>query len=123
MLKLHKDIDPKRVRERVVNRSYPYHLKLKPDSKITLEQFIINTYIHEHSNYDRVMWSFWSKSKGYCLREMSNLLVEISTLDKDLTWECHGTLKRYEVTYKEHHKRSQLVQSDDFTMSLVGRVA
>ena len=53
---------------------------------------------------------------------MSNLLVEISTIDKDLTWQCIETLKRYETTYKEHHKRSRLVQSDN-SMSLVRRVA
>ncbi len=116
-LKLNSDIDTDFVRFKVQRKfdKAPHPFK-------TFEEFLVDVYIHEHSNYERVMWSFWKRSKGYCLKEMSNLLVEISTIDKDLTWQCIETLKRYETTYKEHHKRSRLVQSDN-SMSLVRRVA
>jgi len=109
MLKLYDNINPQSVREKVEKTLYPRHLEIRPNTYISLEQFIINTYIHRHSNYNEVMWSFWSESKGYCLREMSNLLIEISKLDKDLSWDCFETLKKYEVFYEKHHMRSQYV--------------
>ena len=121
-LKLDQDINTDFVRFKVQRR-----LDRKPHSWKTFEEFLVDVYIHEHSNYEKVMWSFWKRSKRFCMKEVESLLMQISTLEKDLTWECLDILKRYEESYEDHHSRSKFVNDitdDDINnLSLFREVA
>jgi len=119
-LKLNKDINPDFVRFKVQRRIDAGHF---PDKHF--HEVLVNTYIHEHSNYERLMWSLWKKSKKYAMSELENLLMQIATLDEEVTWECHLKLENYERTYESRNARSQHVISanDDYLMGFIGRVA
>ena len=74
---------------------------------------IIYELIHKHSNYESIMWDFWKKDKESCIKEITNLLFEISKLDKMLTWDCDIVLSYYINTYKKHHRKSLYVESNN----------
>ena len=118
-LLLDKDINTDFVRYKVARR-----LEKNPNPLKDFEACLVDIYIHEYSNYENLMWSFWKRDKEFCLKEMDSLLMQISNIDKDLTRQCIKTSKRYENTYEERHHRSMFVQTnEDTNMSLVGRVA
>ena len=117
-LKLNDDINTDFVRfkgQRRYNRA-PHPFK-------TFEEFLVDIYIHEHSNYEDVMWSFWKRDKDFCMKEMESLLMQISNIGKSLVWECLETLKKYQKKYEDHHYKSQFVRTDDTSMGLITRVA
>ena len=109
-LKLNKNIDPNFVRFKVERR----YKRNPPNNKLkTLNEFLVDCYLHEHSNYQEVQWSFWKKDKQFCSKEMETLLMQISNIDKELVFDCIDKLQRYEKTYEEHHFKSQYVRTKD----------
>ncbi len=117
-LKLNDDINTDFVRFKVKRK-----FDRAPHPFKTFEEFLVYAYIHEHSNYEKVMWSFWKRDKEFCMKEMESLLMQISNIEKDLVWECIETLSRYEKRYDDHHYKSRFVRTDDMNMSLITRVA
>ena len=121
-LKLNKNINPDFVRFKVERR---YKRKQLNNKFKTLNEFHVDVYLHEHSNYEEVQWSFWKKDKQFCMKEMQSLMMQISNIDKELVFDCIDKLEKYERTYAEHHFKSQYVNTDDGmnNLSLVKRVA
>lgn len=117
-LVLDKDINADYVREKVQRR-----LERTPHSWKTDDEVLIDVYIHEYSNYEKVMWSFWKRSKDYCMKEIESLLMQISNIDKDLVWKCIEVYNRYERTYEQHHFKSQLVKTGGMNMNQSKEVA
>ena len=118
-LLLDKDINTDFVRYKVARR-----LEKNPNPLKDFEACLVDIYIHEYSNYENLMWSFWKRDKEFCLKEMDSLLMQISNIDRELTRQCIKTSKRYENRYEEHHYKAQFVQTrEDMNMSLMGRVA
>ena len=121
-LKLNKNINPDFVRYKVERR----YKRNPPKNKFkTFNEFHVDVYLHEHSNYEEVQWSFWKKDKQFCMKEMQSLLMQISNKDKELVFDCISRLEKYERTYENHHFKSQYVNTDDDmnNLSLVKRVA
>ncbi len=76
-----------------------------------INKTIIFELIHKHSNYEDIMWNFWKQDKKSCIKEITNLLIEISKLDKMLTWDCKDVAVYYESNYDTKHKKSLLVET------------
>ena len=77
-----------------------------------LNKGIIFELIHKHSNYESLMWDFWRQEKSTCIKEITNLLYEISKLDIMLTWDCNNVLTYYIDTYERRNKKSFFVIDD-----------
>lgn len=107
-LTLNPDIDYLLIKNKHTN-SLSYDISSVNENKTN--KTIIFEIIHMHSNYENIMWNFWKQEKKSCIKEMTNLLFEISKLDKMLTWDCQDVLAYYENDYETHHKKSQLVES------------
>ena len=79
-LLLDKDINTDFVRYKVARR-----LERNPHPYKNFEEFLVDVYIHEYSNYEDLMWSFWKRDREFCLKEMDSLLMQISNIDRELT--------------------------------------
>jgi len=109
-LQLNQGLDFQKVRNRTIEK---YEQDGKP-----FEEFLINRLIHYNSNYERMQYSLWNKDKKEVIKQMTSLLVEISYLDRELTWTCIRILEKYKNLYELKHQTSLYVNtSDDFTMS------
>ncbi len=105
-----------KIKEKLIlddNINYSYIREVVESNRNNLEENInitlIFKLIHDYSNYEKVMWDFWKNSKSYCIRELTSVLNQISSLDRDLTWDCFDVLSYYENSYDQHHKKSLLV--------------
>ena len=76
----------------------------------TPDQYIIYSLIHKHSNYEEIMWVLYKKEKKYVLRQLKNLLYEISKLDPKLTWDCQIIFERYKRDYVRKHSKSSWIK-------------
>ena len=88
-------------------------------NKKNTNRTIINELIHNHSNYEKIMWNFWKQDKNTCMKEMTKLLVQISNLDKMLSWDCQDAIAYYENDYDTHHKKALLVESDSHSNDVI----
>ena len=111
-LNLNSDIDYLSIKSKHTNR-VPYDISCM--TEINTNRTIINELIHNHSNYENIMWNFWKQDKNTCIKEMTKLLVQISKLDKMLSWDCQDTIAKYENNYDIKHKKALLVESDSHT--------
>jgi len=105
-LKLNRDINYTAIRN--------IYIKQFSDSSLErdLNKGIIFELIHKHSNYESLMWDFWRQEKSTCIKEITNLLYEISKLDIMLTWDCNNVLTYYIDTYERRNKKSFFVIDD-----------
>ena len=83
-------------------------------TEINTNRTIINELIHNHSNYE-VLCGIHKQDKNTCIKENTKLLVQISKLDKMLSWDCQDTIAKYENNYDIKHKKALLVESDSHT--------
>lgn len=65
---------------------------------------LIYKVIHEYSNYENLQWSIYSQEKKVFMRKLKSLLIEISNLDRSLTWDCLSVLSRYKNIYNERNE-------------------
>tara|TARA_B100000965_G_scaffold391780_1_gene400257 strand:- start:345 stop:680 length:336 start_codon:yes stop_codon:yes gene_type:complete len=65
---------------------------------------LIYKIIHEYSNYEDVQWILFSYKKSFVEEQLKSLLIDISVLDKNLTWDCLSILSRYINLYEIRHK-------------------
>jgi|SaaInlStandDraft_1057018.scaffolds.fasta_scaffold137326_1 hypothetical protein len=98
-LKLNKNIDINYIKQDLQNIC----LKGFYSHKYSFEINLIYKIIHEHSNYEKYQWEFYSNTKEFVIYQMKSLLLEISNLDNALTWDCVTVLKRYKNVYKQRH--------------------
>ena len=77
----------------------------------SFEQSIIYVLIHRFSNYEDEMWQLYKKDKKFILSKLKNLLIQISSLDHNLTWECHVVFNRYKSQIKMKQKKSNNIVS------------
>ena len=97
-LTLNPDIDYLLIKNKHTN-SLSYDISSVNENKTN--KTIIFEIIHMHSNYENIMWNFWKQEKKSCIKEMTNLLFEISKLDRMLTWDCQDVLAYYENDYEK----------------------
>ena len=71
------------------NKNYPF------------EVLLIYKIIHEWSNYEDFQWRLYSYPQHQVEKEMKALLIQISKLDKSLTWDCMSIYSRYSNIYRE----------------------
>ncbi|MDC3012379.1 hypothetical protein OA066_03070 [SAR86 cluster bacterium] len=76
----------------------------------TSDQYIIYSLIHNHSNYEDIMWVLYKEEKKYVLGQLKNLLYEISKLDSKLTWDCQIIFERYKRDYERKHSKSSWIK-------------
>lgn len=115
-LSLNSDIDYLSIKNKHANKlSYDISCMNEKNTNRT----IINELIHNHSNYENIMWNFWKQDKNTCMKEMKKLLVQISKLDKMLSWDCQDTIAYYENDYDTHHKKALLVESDSHSNDVI----
>ena len=76
-------------------------------------QNLIYFLIHRYSNYEKIMWSFWKQEKSYVFKEIKNILLEISKLDRSLSWDCDLVLKRYKRHYFLKNAKSKWVTNEN----------
>ena len=65
---------------------------------------LIYKVIHEYSNYEEFQWSLFSKDIKFVKQNLGSLLLEISSLDRSLAWDCMSVLSRYENLYERRHQ-------------------
>ena len=74
---------------------------------------LIYKIIHEYSNYENLQWSIYGDEKKVFIRKLKSLLIEISGLDRSLTWDCLSVLSRYKNIYKERNQlQMQYIRSN-----------
>ena len=55
----------------------------------------------------------WKEEKGVCMKEITSLLTQISSVDRSLVWECMDMLEEYDKGYEYRHRRSLFVATND----------
>jgi len=122
-LKLNEDLDFRRFQQLSWRRFTTLRHKsklLQRHPNMSFEAWTVFQLIHHFSNYREEQWSFWKQEKSECINQMKSLLIEISTLDRELTYECMSILEFYKKSYKRHHQQSLYVNT---TMSLMRSIA
>ena len=71
------------------------------NKKYPFEVLLIYKIIHEWSNYEDFQWRLYSYSQHQVEKEMKTLLIQISKLDRSLTWDCMSIYSRYSNIYRE----------------------
>ena len=100
ILELDRDIDLKKVKFNLLN-------KIKSGTCVndyTFEVNLIYKIIHDHSNYERHQWTIFGFDKDIVEKELKYLLLEISKLDKNLTWDCLSIFHRYRSLLDERQQ-------------------
>ena len=100
LLKLQANIDVNQVRTELqcqIDRGY-----FKNDYPFEIN--LIYKIIHEYTNYEAYQWQIFGKDRKIVDKEIKSLLFEITTLDKDLTWDCLSVLSRYRNLYAMRKK-------------------
>ena len=115
-LSLNSDIDYLSIKNKHTNK--PSH-NISCMSEKNNNRTIIYELIHNHSNYENIMWNFWKQDKITCIEEMTKLLVQISNLDTMLSWDCLDTVACYEDDYDTKHKKALLVESDSHSNDVI----
>lgn len=72
-------------------------------------QNLIYFLIHRYSNYEKIMWSFWKNEKTFVMSELKKILIDISKLDRALSWDCEKVFRRYERLYDLKNSKSKWV--------------
>ena len=65
---------------------------------------LIYKIIHDHSNYERHQWTIFGFDKDIVEKELKYLLLEISKLDKKLTWDCLSIFHIYRSLLDDRQK-------------------
>ena len=65
---------------------------------------LIYKIIHEYTNYEDIQWRLFSHEQSFVEEKLKSLLVDISALDKNLTWDCLSILSRYINLYESRHR-------------------
>lgn len=91
-----------------------------PDAN--MEQSVIYTLIHKYSNYEEIMWSFWRNEKAIVMSQLKKILIDISKLDRALSWDCEKVFRRYERLYDLKNSKSKWVieEKDKFPIGKAG---
>ena len=76
------------------------------------EQCLIYELIHRHSNYEAIMWDFYKQDYSIVINQLATLLLDISKLDKDLSWSCQIILDRYKKDFNVKHRKSFYVENN-----------
>tara|TARA_Y100000816_G_scaffold140522_1_gene99527 strand:+ start:2282 stop:2629 length:348 start_codon:yes stop_codon:yes gene_type:complete len=82
-------------------------------NKLSEDQNLIYFLIHRYSNYEKIMWSFWNQEESFVFNEIKNILLEISKLDRSLSWDCDLVLKRYKRNYFLKNAKSKWVTNEN----------
>lgn len=107
-LMLEKGIDLDEIRDSLSSkRLSPYCSK---------EQCLIYELIHRHSNYEAIMWDFYKQDYSFVINQLSILLLDISKLDRDLSWSCQIILDRYKKDFHEKQKKSFYVENNNLEL-------
>lgn len=109
ILKLNRDIDLTRVKN---------HLKNNIRSGLCMNDYsfevnLIYKIIHEYSNYEDHQWTIYGLDIDKVEKELKELLVDISKLDKSLTWDCLNIFYRYKNLINQRHQvTKKYIRSD-----------
>tara|TARA_B100001057_G_C22574756_1_gene842602 strand:+ start:162 stop:509 length:348 start_codon:yes stop_codon:yes gene_type:complete len=103
-LTLEKGIDLDKIRDDISSKRFSRY-----SSK---EQCLIYELIHRHSNYEAIMWDFYKQDYHFVINQLSTLLLDISKLDKDLSWSCQIILDRYKKDFHMKQKKSFYVENN-----------
>tara|TARA_B100000886_G_scaffold339684_1_gene305867 strand:+ start:760 stop:1089 length:330 start_codon:yes stop_codon:yes gene_type:complete len=79
------------------------------NNKLSENQNLIYLLIHRYSNYEKIMWSFWKNEKTFVMSELKKILIDISKLDRALSWDCEEVFLRYERLYDQKNSKSKWV--------------
>ena len=82
----------KKLNKKVLKNNYSFEINL------------IYKIIHEYSNYEEVQWRLFRHKKSFVEEQLRSLLIHISKLDKNLTWDCLSILTRYKNLYDIRHQ-------------------
>jgi len=73
----------------------------------TFEVNLIYKIIHDHSNYECHQWTIFGFERDIVERELKSLLLEISKLDRNLTWDCLSIFYRYQSLLDERQQMTK----------------
>ena len=76
------------------------------------EQDLVYSILHEHSNYDKVVWSLYACDDSQFIHsQIKHALITISNIDSSLTWACIEILERYESQFMIRKKKSSYINN------------
>ena len=79
-------------------------------NKYSFEINLIYKIIHEHSNYEKHQWEFYSNTKEFVIHQMKSLLLEISNLDNSTIPEEEKDAKR-EILMRDFSIKSERIHT------------
>ena len=65
------------------------------------------------------MWDFYKQDYSFVINQLSTLLLDISKLDKDLSWSCQIILDRYKKDFNVKHKKSFYVENNYLELDIL----
>ena len=76
------------------------------------EQDLVYSILHEHSNYDEVVWSLYACDDSQFIHsQIKQALITISNIDSSLTWACMEILERYKSQFMIRKKKSSYINN------------
>ncbi len=100
ILKLNENINIKKVKASLKNQIQKGLCKNNYDFEINL----IYKIIHEHSNYELYQWQLFGNDKEIVEQEIKSLLIDITSLDRKLAWDCISIFSRYQSLYEHRNE-------------------
>ncbi len=97
--------------KKINNLNYAKKKSLQKCKGKESEAMTLSILMHEYSNYHDLQWSLYKYDEEVVLKELTNLLVEISSRFPQLTWACMDKLEKYQKEYSIRSLRSQYVQN------------
>ena len=85
----------------------------KVNNSYSDDQNLIYLLIHRYSNYEQIMWRLYQGNKKNVIGQIKSLLIEITKLDKTLSWDCQIVLNRYKKTLHLKHLKSEWILKEN----------